>query len=134
SGAGQLARERTRALGHRSAPRQAAAVVGDLFVIELDRPRGLVAESKASRVGLPFPLVTRLQLDLDPWILALGVREAEAVQPPRDLVVTTARKHAHSLALGATGLASEAVSKRNANQGGYRGECLIPPGLHNHRR
>src|SRR5439155_16172444 len=85
-----------RPLGERGAPGEAAAVVRNLAVVELHDGAHLPSQAEPRAVGLPLPLVTRLEFHLEPRIHALGVGGEEVPEPARDLAVATAREHFRS--------------------------------------
>src|SRR5438094_548895 len=87
------AREPLRPLGERRAPREAPAAVRDLAVVELHDRAHQPPEPEPRAIGLPLPLVARLELHLEPRIDTLRVRGEEIPEPAPDLVVAAAGKH-----------------------------------------
>src|SRR5437667_115465 len=86
-------REPLRPLGERRAPREAPAAVRDLAVVEPHDRAHQPPEPEPRAIGLPLPLVARLELHLEPRIDTLRVRGEEIPEPAPDLVVAAAGKH-----------------------------------------
>src|SRR5262245_38646428 len=94
----QLPRLLADALGEPGAPRQLAAMLRDLLVVELHQRGGVRTESQPGAVGASLSLVVVVQHRLDARVLTLGVGVEEHSQPTLDIVVRTARKHARIVA------------------------------------
>src|SRR5436309_1473969 len=101
-GGGAAGEERPRlladALGERGAPRQLAAMLRDLMVIELHQAGRVLAQPQPGAVRAALALVVVVQHRLDARVLTLGVRVEEHAEPTLDVVVGAARKHARIVA------------------------------------
>src|SRR3989441_10640631 len=86
------------ALGERGAPRQLAAMLRDLLVIELNQAGRVLAQPQPGAVRAALALVVVVQHRLDARVLTLGVRVEEHAEPTLDVVVGAARKHARIVA------------------------------------
>src|SRR2546428_7596481 len=101
-GGGAAGEERPRlladALGERGAPRQLAAMLRDLMVIERHQAGRVLAQPQPGAVRAALALVVVVQHRLDARVLTLGVRVEEHAKPTLDVVVGAARKHARIVA------------------------------------
>src|SRR5437867_7780195 len=96
----QLPREALGPFREGRAPREAAAVIGDVAELEFDRWSELTAKAQPRAVRFPFTLVVGVENDLDTRIDALGVRGQKIPEPASDFRVGPARKHGGILAPG----------------------------------
>jgi len=96
----QLPREALGPFREGRAPREAAAVIGDVVELEFDRWSELTTKAQPRAVRLPFTLVVGVENDLDTRIDALGVRGQKIPQPASDFLVGPAGKHGGILAPG----------------------------------
>src|SRR5258706_10003780 len=76
-GAGQRLHHGARPLGQRRAPRQRAAVLGDVLVVELQRVAHAVTDVDPRPIRAAVERVVLVEDDLRARILALGVRGQE---------------------------------------------------------
>ena len=96
----QLPREALGPFREGRAPREAAAVIGDVAELEFDRWSELTEKAQPRAVRFPFTLVVGVENDLDTRIDALGVRGQKIPEPASDFRVGPARKHGGILAPG----------------------------------
>src|ERR1700682_2087651 len=98
----EFSRLASHTLGERRAPRELAAVLRDLLVVELHQATRVSTEAQPGAVRAALPRVVVVQHRLDARTLTLGVRVEEHEQPALHRVVGAAGKHAWIVAGGAT--------------------------------
>src|SRR5947207_5403775 len=83
----EFSRLASHALGERRAPRELAAVLRDLLVVELHQAASMRTEAQPGAVRAALPrVVVVVQHRLDARVLTLGVRVEEHEQPALHLV------------------------------------------------
>src|SRR5947207_184996 len=97
----EFSRLASHTLGERRAPRELAAVLRDLLVVELHQAASMRTEAQPGAVRAALPRVVVVQHRLDARVLTLGVRVEEHEQPALHLVVGAAGEHARIVAGGA---------------------------------
>src|SRR3989441_1650839 len=90
----QVSRLLADALRLGGAPRQLAAMLRDLLVVELHQAARVRTEAQPRAVRASLALVVVVERRLDARVLTLGVRVEEHQEPALDLVVRATRKHA----------------------------------------
>src|SRR6266513_1588227 len=79
-------------------PRQLAAMLCDLRVLELHQTGGMLTEPEPGAIRAPLARVVVIEHGLDARVLTLGVRVEKHPQPALDLAVRAAGKHARIVA------------------------------------